>query len=187
MDQGAKGFGEHKAGLPIDDPRMKALYEVCDDLRLPVLFHMDDQRGTDKPGLPGLESVLKSFPTVPFIGHGPGFWASISGDVTARDLAGYPRGASEARRCTRSALRRLSQSLGGFLGRIGCRRAVARPRVRPPVPDAAGRSTPVRHRLPEARPGRAAVRAARELASCLPKLEPRSSAAMPCGCSVLKL
>jgi predicted TIM-barrel fold metal-dependent hydrolase len=93
VDQGAKGFGEHKAGLSIDDPRMKALYEVCEDLRLPVLFHMDGQRGIDKPGLPGLESVLKSFPTVPFIGHGPGFWASISGDANARDLAGYPRGA----------------------------------------------------------------------------------------------
>jgi uncharacterized protein len=93
VDQGARGFGEHKAGLAIDDPRMKALYEVCEDLRLPVLFHMDGQRGIDKPGLPGLENVLKSFPSVPFIGHGPGFWASISGDVTARDLAGYPRGA----------------------------------------------------------------------------------------------
>ena len=93
VDQGAKGFGEHKAGLAIDDPRMMALYEVCEDLRLPVLFHMDQERGIDAPGLPGLKSVLKSFPTVPFIGHGPGFWASISGDVTARDMAGYPRGA----------------------------------------------------------------------------------------------
>ena len=75
-----RGFGEHKAGLPIDHPKMRALYEVCDDLKLPVLFHMDAERGTDQPGLPGLESVLKSFPNVPFIGHGPGFWASISGE-----------------------------------------------------------------------------------------------------------
>jgi len=29
---------------------------------------------------------------VTFIGHGPGFWASISGSVTRRDLGGYPRG-----------------------------------------------------------------------------------------------
>jgi predicted TIM-barrel fold metal-dependent hydrolase len=92
VDQGAKGFGEHKAGLPIDHAKMRALYEVCDDLHLPVLFHMDDQRGTDEPGLPGLERVLKEFPNVPFIGHGPGFWASISGGVTLRDLGGYPRG-----------------------------------------------------------------------------------------------
>ncbi|SRR5579883_381873 len=92
VDQGAKGFGEHKAGLPIDHPKMRALYEVCDDLHLPVLFHMDEQRGMDQPGLPGLERVLKAFPNVPFIGHGPGFWASISGDVTARDMGGYPKG-----------------------------------------------------------------------------------------------
>jgi predicted TIM-barrel fold metal-dependent hydrolase len=92
VDQGAKGFGEHKVGLPIDHPKMQAVYEVCDDLRLPVLFHMDNQRGTDVPGLPGLERVLKAFPAVQFIGHGPGFWASISGELTARDLGGYPNG-----------------------------------------------------------------------------------------------
>ena len=92
VDQGAKGFGEHKAGLPIDDPRMRTLYEVCEDLRLPVLFHMDEQRGMDAPGLPGLESMLKTCSKVAFIGHGPGFWASISGDVTGREMGGYPRG-----------------------------------------------------------------------------------------------
>jgi predicted TIM-barrel fold metal-dependent hydrolase len=92
VDQGARGFGEHKAGLAIDHPKMMALYEVCGDLRLPVLFHMDEQRGMDVPGLPGLERVLRAFPSVAFIGHGPGFWASISGDVTARDMGGYPRG-----------------------------------------------------------------------------------------------
>ncbi len=92
VDQGARGFGEHKAGLPIDHPRMQDLYEVCDDLHLPILFHMDDQRGMDEPGLPGLERVLKRFPNVPFIGHGPGFWASISGGITPRDLGSYPRG-----------------------------------------------------------------------------------------------
>jgi predicted TIM-barrel fold metal-dependent hydrolase len=92
VDQGAKGFGEHKAGLPIDHAKMMNLYEVCDDLRLPVLFHMDNIRGTDSPGLPGLERVLKTFPRVNFLGHGPGFWASISGDVVEKDLGGYPTG-----------------------------------------------------------------------------------------------
>jgi predicted TIM-barrel fold metal-dependent hydrolase len=91
VDQGAKGFGEHKAGLPIDHPKMRALYEVCDDLKLPVLFHCDNERGTDVPGLPGLDRVLTGFPAVNFIGHGPGFWASISGDVQPEELGGYPR------------------------------------------------------------------------------------------------
>jgi len=61
VDQGAKGFGEHKAGLPIDEKQMMALYEVCDDLKLPVLFHCDNLRGIDAPGLPGLERVLARF------------------------------------------------------------------------------------------------------------------------------
>lgn len=92
VDQGAKGFGEHKAGLPIDHPKMMALYDVCDELRLPVLFHCDDQRGTDAPGLPGLERVLRAFPKLNFIGHGPGFWASISGTIPPEGLGGYPKG-----------------------------------------------------------------------------------------------
>jgi predicted TIM-barrel fold metal-dependent hydrolase len=92
VDQGAKGFGEHKAGLPIDDPRMMDLYEVCAGFKLPVLFHMDNLRGLDRPGLPGLEHVLKAFPTVNFLGHGPGFWASISGDMSANDFGAYPKG-----------------------------------------------------------------------------------------------
>jgi predicted TIM-barrel fold metal-dependent hydrolase len=92
VDQGAKGFGEHKVGLPFDHPKMMAVYEVCDDLKLPVLFHCDNERGTDKPGLPGLEHALKTFPQVPFIGHGQGFWCSISGDVTPESMAIYPKG-----------------------------------------------------------------------------------------------
>jgi predicted TIM-barrel fold metal-dependent hydrolase len=91
VDQGAKGFGEHKVGLPIDHPKMRDVYQVCDDLKLPVLFHCDNVRGTDAPGLPGLAKVLEKFPGVNFIGHGPGFWASISGDVNAEGLGGYPK------------------------------------------------------------------------------------------------
>ncbi|HEX8200650.1 MAG TPA: amidohydrolase family protein [Isosphaeraceae bacterium] len=92
VDAGARGFGEHKAGVPIDDPRSMALYEACADVKLPVLFHCDDQRGTDAPGLPGLGRVLAAWPEVAFIGHGPGFWASISGRLDAGGLGGYPQG-----------------------------------------------------------------------------------------------
>lgn len=91
VDQGVKGFGEFKVGLPIDDPKMMTAYEACDDLKLPVLFHCDDIRGTDKAGLPGLDRVLSAFPNVNFIGHGPGFWASIAGDVQTAGLGAYPK------------------------------------------------------------------------------------------------
>lgn len=91
VDEGAKGFGEHKPGLPIDDPRSMDVYAVCGELRLPILFHLDEQRNTDVPGLSGLEQVLKAFPETTFIGHGPGWWASISGGITAADMAAYPK------------------------------------------------------------------------------------------------
>lgn len=92
VDQGAKGFGEHKCGLAFDDALMFRVYEACQTLGIPLLFHMDNQRGLDKPGLPALERALKTFPELNFIGHGPGFWASISGGITQEELNGYPTG-----------------------------------------------------------------------------------------------
>lgn len=92
VDAGAKGFGEHKPGIAFDDPRNLRLFAACAEAGLPVLFHLDNQRNTDKPGLPGLEKVLQETPQGTFIGHGPGWWASISGDVTQAGLAGYPKG-----------------------------------------------------------------------------------------------
>ncbi len=79
VDAGARGFGEHKPGVPIDDPRNMASELLGAELKLPVLFHLDNLRNTDAPGLPGLERVLQAHPTIPFIGHGPGWWASIGG------------------------------------------------------------------------------------------------------------
>lgn len=87
---GARGFGEHKVGLPFDHPQMMMVYEACDKLSLPILFHLDDLRGIDTPGLPRLENVLRSFPDLPLIGHAAGFWASISGDATFADFGRYP-------------------------------------------------------------------------------------------------
>ncbi len=92
IDAGARGFGEHKPGVNIDDERNLALYAACAEVKLPVLFHLDNQRNMDKPGLPGLAKVLAKFPETTFIAHGPGWWASISGGVTQTDLGGYPRG-----------------------------------------------------------------------------------------------
>jgi predicted TIM-barrel fold metal-dependent hydrolase len=91
IDAGARGFGEHKPGIAIDDPRNMELYAGCAELNLPVLFHLDAKRNMDVPGLPGLEKVLATFPEIPFIGHAHGFWASISGSVKPIDLGKYPK------------------------------------------------------------------------------------------------
>lgn len=91
-DEGARGLGESKPGVAIDDPRNVELFGVAAELGLPVLFHLDEHRNTDRPGLPGLASVLRQIPGGTFIGHGPGWWASISGDVAQGRLDGYPEG-----------------------------------------------------------------------------------------------
>lgn len=91
VEAGAKGFGEHKPGVAIDDPRNMMIYAACHELRLPLLFHLDNERNLDKPGLPGLANALRQYPNCNFIGHGPGWWASISGDATQSDLGGYPK------------------------------------------------------------------------------------------------
>src|SRR3990172_4689883 len=91
VDKGARGFGEHKAGLDFDDPLMMQIYQACEDIGIPLLFHMDGIRGKDKPGLPRLEHALATFPKLHFIGHGPGWGARISGDV--QNLNDYPKGA----------------------------------------------------------------------------------------------
>ena len=91
VEAGAKGFGEHKPGVGFDDPRNMAIYAACAELKLPLLFHIDNQRNLDKPGLPGLAKALAEHSACNFIGHGPGWWASISGDATQADIGGYPK------------------------------------------------------------------------------------------------
>ena len=92
VDQGARGFGEHKVGLDFDDPLMMRVYDACEQVGIPLLFHIDNVRGKDRPGLPRLENAVRSFPKLNFIGHGPGWWASISGGTDQKSLNGYPTG-----------------------------------------------------------------------------------------------
>ncbi|WP_436344957.1 amidohydrolase family protein [Natronorubrum sp. FCH18a] len=95
VDRGARGFGELKAGLPIDDPRLETLYESCADHGLPILFHTDDKAMEDEVGLPRLEDVLASFPSVDFVAHAHAWWAHISADVRREDRGDYPAGPIE--------------------------------------------------------------------------------------------
>lgn len=91
VDAGAVGFGEHKCGTAIDDPLNLEVFRAASELKLPILFHMDNRRNTDRPGLPGLEKALQEAPESAFIGHAQGWWASISGDVAADQMGSYPK------------------------------------------------------------------------------------------------
>lgn len=93
-EMGCVGFGEHKVGLPIDDPRSVEIYRVCGELGMPVLIHMDHliipRLNYDEPGLPNLRRVVESLPDTIFIMHGPGWWAEISAEVEIG--VAYPKG-----------------------------------------------------------------------------------------------
>ncbi|AFZ73366.1 amidohydrolase family protein [Natronobacterium gregoryi] len=92
VDRGARGFGELKAGLPIDDERLETIYELCADYGLPILFHTDEKAMMDEVGLPRLEDVVASYPTVDLLAHAHAWWAHISADVDADDRGAYPSG-----------------------------------------------------------------------------------------------
>lgn len=90
QEAGCRGIGEHKTGLPFDATQNLYLYEAATEVDLPILFHLDDLRNPDTPGLPRVERVLKEFPKLPLIGHAAGFWASICGAATNADFGRYP-------------------------------------------------------------------------------------------------
>ena len=127
QDAGCRGLGEHKTGLWFDAPQQMALYEACDAVGLPILFHLDDIRNPDTPGLPRVENVLKAFPKLPLIGHAAGFWASISGDATFEDFGRYPEVPKKV--APGGALDRLMKkypNLYGDLSEPGGEKAIAR-------------------------------------------------------------
>jgi predicted TIM-barrel fold metal-dependent hydrolase len=93
IEHGARGFGEVKAGVPVDHDGLRVLYRICEAEDLPVLLHIDHLRCTDDVGLPKLERMLASYPDLTFIAHAPGWWAHVSSDVDG--MNGYPDGAVE--------------------------------------------------------------------------------------------
>jgi hypothetical protein len=105
------------------------LYEACAEVGLPILFHLDDLRNIDTPGLPRVERVLKAFPKLPLIGHAAGFWASISADASNEDFGRYPKIPTPIK--PGGALDRLMKkypNLYGDLSEPGGYRAIARDR-----------------------------------------------------------
>jgi predicted TIM-barrel fold metal-dependent hydrolase len=94
---GCVGIGEITANIAVDDPRVISLFRQCGDLDLPVLFHCTGPgRGVyglyDEVGLPRLQRLLQAVPDTTVIGHAPGFWAEIEGDISAEKKFIYPTG-----------------------------------------------------------------------------------------------
>jgi len=96
-EMGCVGIGEITANLPVDDSRVINMFRQCGDWDMPVLFHCTGPgQGVyglyDDVGLPGLEKLLISSPQTIIIGHAPGFWSEISGNITAESKFIYPTG-----------------------------------------------------------------------------------------------
>lgn len=94
--RGCKGIGEMLPKLDFDDPRALNLYRQAAEFEMPVLFDMNDSDISyglrDAPGLPRLEHALQSCSKTVFIGHGPTFWAEISGGCKPDQRCSYPKG-----------------------------------------------------------------------------------------------
>jgi predicted TIM-barrel fold metal-dependent hydrolase len=94
---GCVGIGEITANIAVDDPRVISLFRQCGEFELPVLFHCTGPGAGvyglyDEVGLPRLERLLQAVPDTKVIGHAPGFWAEIEGEITAEKKFIYPTG-----------------------------------------------------------------------------------------------
>ena len=87
-----KGFGEQKQHVPLNDPRLESVLSVCNELAWPVTWHFQDGVDGYNQGLDHLETLLKKFPKVKFIGHAQTWWTHISADVPAPEDTLYPSG-----------------------------------------------------------------------------------------------
>ena len=101
-------YGELKLRLMYNNLDLVEMFELCGELGLPVLFHLEvilpDPTGQLRVDLKDssrrywwggqidtIERVLQRCPDTIFIGHAPGFWLEISGD-SDQVLEMYPGG-----------------------------------------------------------------------------------------------
>ena len=121
---GAIGFGEHYGrGLNFDAPENLRIYEACQKVQLPVMFHMGPAENMDEDGLPRLEHVLTAYPDCILIAHAPGWWSKMADDTCDRLLQKHPnlyadvsagsgsRAFSRDRQCSREFIIRNSSRL----------------------------------------------------------------------------
>lgn len=94
---GCVGIGEVTANVALDDPRLVNMVRQCGERGLPVLFHetgpgLGVYGVYDEVGSPRLERLLREAPAATLIGHAPGFWAEVSGDIEPKNRFVYPSG-----------------------------------------------------------------------------------------------
>jgi predicted TIM-barrel fold metal-dependent hydrolase len=124
-DQGCKGVGEVTANLPFLHPMVQNLFKHAQDVGLPLTFHIAPHVGGyyglyDDPGLPQLETSLKRFPELKFLGHSQPFWAEIARLDTPGSRAGYPKGPVSEEGAVPKLMRACPNLYGDLSAGSGC-------------------------------------------------------------------
>jgi predicted TIM-barrel fold metal-dependent hydrolase len=87
---GAVAFGEHYGvGLMFDDPKNLMLYEACEKVGLPVMFHIDQNKNMVEPGMARVDRVLKMFPKCKVVAHAY-WWRQLQNGTCDRQLQEHP-------------------------------------------------------------------------------------------------
>ncbi len=87
---GAVAFGEHYGrGLMFDDPKNLLLYEACEKVGLPVMFHIDPTKNMVEKGMRRVERVLEKFPDCKIIAHAY-WWLHFPDGTCERMMARHP-------------------------------------------------------------------------------------------------
>ncbi|MCQ2380312.1 MAG: amidohydrolase family protein [Victivallaceae bacterium] len=82
-ERGCKGVGEIMPNMRMDDPMVMNLFACAEKTGMPVTCDGSDRVGADfglydAVGLPIHEKVLRTFPNLKMIGHGPIFWVEYA-------------------------------------------------------------------------------------------------------------
>ncbi len=87
---GAIAFGEHYGkDLMFDDPKNLMLYEACEKVGLPVMFHIDQNKNMVEPGMARVDRVLEMFPKCKIVAHAY-WWRQLASGTCDRQLREHP-------------------------------------------------------------------------------------------------
>jgi hypothetical protein len=87
---GAIAFGEHYGeGLMFDDPQNLMLYEACEKVGFPVMFHIDQNKNMVEPGMARVDRVLKMYPNCKLVAHAY-WWRQLANGTCDRQLQEHP-------------------------------------------------------------------------------------------------
>ncbi len=90
ISDGAIAFGEHYGvGLMFDDPKNVMLYEACEKVGLPVMFHIDQNKNMVEPGMERVDRVLKMVPKCKVVAHAY-WWRQLGNGTCDRQLREHP-------------------------------------------------------------------------------------------------